>query len=194
MKTIFRKSLALCAALLVMGQWRHGIAQVFHRHRLGRAMTPKLSSLTLHAIQHQDENTQGMNAMKSISAIATTTTLAICALSFLSTFGLGQTALVAACARFYKDRDNHGASFSVCNTNSDTVPRGFNDQIFSINIPRGRKCILYTDARFKGRSIQIPWSRLSEIGSTKHGLFSKAGFFGSDRSYIFRGGDIRSTG
>jgi hypothetical protein len=93
--------------------------------------------------------------MKSTSAIATTTTLAISALSCLSTFGLGQTALAAPCARFYKDRDNRGASFSVCNTNSDTVPRGFNDQISSINIPRGRKCILYTDARFKGRSIEF---------------------------------------
>ncbi|HEY9608305.1 hypothetical protein [Allocoleopsis sp.] len=93
--------------------------------------------------------------MKSTAAIAITTTLAISAFSFLSTFGLGQTAFAAPCARFYKERDNHGASFSVCNTNSNTVPRSFNDKISSINIPRGRKCILYTDAKFKGRSIEF---------------------------------------
>jgi len=91
--------------------------------------------------------------MKSTAAIATTTTLAISALSFLSTFGLGQTALAAPCARFYKEKDNRGASFSVCLTNSDTVPRGFDNHISSINIPKGEGCILFTKPKFKGRLI-----------------------------------------
>jgi hypothetical protein len=91
--------------------------------------------------------------MKSTSAIAATTTLAISALSFLSPFGLGQTALATPCGRFYKEKDNRGASFSVCNTNSDTVPRGFENHISSINLPEGENCILFTKPKFKGRFI-----------------------------------------
>jgi hypothetical protein len=91
--------------------------------------------------------------MKSTSAIAITTTLAISALSVLSTFSLGQTALAERCGRFYKEKDNRGASFSLCFTNSDTVPRGFENHISSINLPKGEGCILYTKPKFKGRFI-----------------------------------------
>jgi hypothetical protein len=93
--------------------------------------------------------------MKSTSVIATTTTLALSALSVLSISGFGQPALAERCAKFYKDRDNRGKSFTVCFTNSNSVPLGFNDQISSIDIPTGRRCILYTDGRFKGRSIEF---------------------------------------
>lgn len=102
-----------------------------------------------------------MKAMKSnfvTAAIATTTTLAISALSCLSISGFSQPAFGQNCsnpAKFYKGRDLRGASFPLCFTKSKTIPANFNDQISSLEIPRGRKCILYTDAGFKGRRIEF---------------------------------------
>lgn len=91
------------------------------------------------------------------AAIATTTTLAISALSCLSISGFSQPAFGQNCsnpAKFYKNRDLGGASFRLCFTNSKTVPANFNNQISSLEIPKGRKCLLYTDAGFKGRRIE----------------------------------------
>ncbi len=92
--------------------------------------------------------------MKSF-AIATTTTLAISAFSGLSISSLSQSALANDCPRFYKGRDLAGASFQLCLTNSNTIPAGFNDQISSLIILQGHKCILYTDAAFKGQRIEF---------------------------------------
>lgn len=91
------------------------------------------------------------------AAIATSTTLAISALSYLSIPGFSQPAFGQNCsnpAKFYKDRDLRGASFQLCFTNSKTIPARFNDQISSLRIPKGRKCLLYTNAGFKGRRIE----------------------------------------
>lgn len=89
------------------------------------------------------------------AAIATLNTLVISALFCLSIFGFSQSALSEDCPRFFKDRELRGASFSVCLTDSDTVPASFNDQISSLNIPKGHKGTLYTDAGFKGRQIEF---------------------------------------
>ena len=91
--------------------------------------------------------------MKSTSAIATLTTLAFSAPVCLSVFGFSQSTLAGDCPRLFKDKNLRGASFSLCNTNSTTVPAGFNDQISSLRIPKNYGCVLYTDAGFKGRRI-----------------------------------------
>lgn len=98
--------------------------------------------------------------MKPTSAIATTTTLALAfsALSFLPISGLGKPALAERCGQFYTGKDNRGKSFTVCLTNSKTIPAEFNDQISSIFIPPNKKCILFTDAGFSGLSREFSGS------------------------------------
>lgn len=97
--------------------------------------------------------------MKPTSAIATTATLSLAfsALSFLPISG-GKPALAERCAQFYIDKDARGKSFTVCLTNSKTIPAEFNDRISSISIPPNKRCILFTDAGFSGLSREFSGS------------------------------------
>lgn len=59
-------------------------------------------------------------------------------------------------AKFYKGRDLGGASFPLCFTKSKTIPANFNDQISSLEIPRGRKCILWYQPKAYEANVLAP--------------------------------------